>query len=140
MAETAPPKTHGSSSHIHAAAAAASASLRRSTEDFFYSASYFDEGPFAHVSQAGVTYMSGDNAVSMWKRLDTRDFIPWTTGMLLQVRCHLHSMQRDAAVLLSAHASRAWCESGEQRHVKHAPSTPVVPPRAVAQQRGRRVS
>ena len=59
--------------------------LSSGTEDVFYSASYVDEGAFAHVSQAGVSFKDGNNAVSMWKRLDSRDFIPWSQSMLLQV-------------------------------------------------------
>lgn len=53
--------------------------LSSGTEDYFLSASYFDEGPF-QFSQSGVTYSNGGSAVSMYKTHDSRDYIFWASG------------------------------------------------------------
>ena len=62
--------------------AAAPIFLSSGTEDFFLSASYFDEQKFAN-SQSGVTYLNKGN-VAMYKTHESRDFVLWEQGMLLQ--------------------------------------------------------
>jgi Protein of unknown function (DUF2961) len=53
--------------------------LSSGTEDYFLSASYFDEGPFAS-SQAGLTWNGPGGSKSMYKT-HTRDLIPFHGGM-----------------------------------------------------------
>ena len=54
---------------------------RSGTEDYFLSASYFDEGTFAS-SQSGLTWKAGDGSgdLSMYKT-HTRDLVPFHGGM-----------------------------------------------------------
>lgn len=59
--------------------------LSSGTEDYFLSASYFDEGMFK-TSQSGVTYKTGPGQVSMFKVHDSRDYILWQQGMNLTWR------------------------------------------------------
>lgn len=58
--------------------------LSSGTEDFFNSASYFDEGRFTN-SQSGLTYADGHD-FSMYKTLAGRDLVLWSAGMNLTWR------------------------------------------------------
>ena len=62
--------------------AAAPLFLSSGTEDFFLSASYFDEGMFQN-GQSGTTYLAGGNSVAMYKTHASRDPILWNDGMIL---------------------------------------------------------
>jgi hypothetical protein len=53
--------------------------LSSGTEDYFLSASYFDEGVFAG-SQAGLTYRGAGGDLSCYKT-HTRDLVPFHGGM-----------------------------------------------------------
>ena len=64
--------------------------LSSGTEDFFLSASYFDEGPFQN-SQSGVTYAGGRGDFAMYKTHESRDYVLWSDGALLQWRNNEHS-------------------------------------------------
>jgi hypothetical protein len=54
--------------------------LSSGTEDYFLSASYFDEGTFAD-SQAGYVFAGSGGSKSMYKLHDSRDLIPFHGGM-----------------------------------------------------------
>ena len=54
--------------------------LSSGTEDYFLSASYFDEGTFAD-SQAGYVFAGAGGSKSMYKLHDSRDLIPFHGGM-----------------------------------------------------------
>ena len=59
--------------------------LSSGTEDFFNSASYFDEAKFNN-RQSGVTYLTSgpSTGLAMYKTHESRDFVLWNDGMLLQ--------------------------------------------------------
>lgn len=54
--------------------------LSSGTEDYFLSASYYDEGMFK-TSQSGVTYQAGPGDVAMYKVHGSRDYLLWQDGM-----------------------------------------------------------
>lgn len=54
--------------------------LSSGTEDYFLSASYFDEGTFAE-SQSGYVFAGAGGSKSMYKTHDSRDLIPFHGGM-----------------------------------------------------------
>lgn len=56
--------------------------LSSGTEDYFLSASYFDEGTFAN-SQSGYVFAGAGGSKSMYKLHDSRDLIPFHGGMHL---------------------------------------------------------
>jgi len=59
--------------------------LSSGTEDYFLSASYFDEGMFK-TPQSGVTYKADPGAVAMYKIHESRDFLLWHKGMTMTWR------------------------------------------------------
>jgi hypothetical protein len=76
--------------------------LSSGTEDYFLSASYFDEGTFAGPS-AGLTYRGGGGNLSAYKTHD-RDLVPFHGGFTFEWRngetadCPTHwGTLRDAA-------------------------------------------
>lgn len=54
------------------------------TEDYFLSASYFDEGRFT-TSQSGLTYKTGSGGIASYK-VHTRDLVLWSDGFNLTWR------------------------------------------------------
>jgi hypothetical protein len=55
--------------------------LSSGTEDYFLSASYFDEGQFT-TPASGLTYKAGGGSMAAYK-VHTRDTVLWQAGMLL---------------------------------------------------------
>lgn len=58
--------------------------LPAQTEDYFLSASYFDEGRFT-TSQSGLTYKTGSGGIASYK-VHTRDLVLWSDGFNLTWR------------------------------------------------------
>lgn len=113
--------------------AAAPIFLSSGTEDFFLSASYFDEGPF-QTSQSGVTYSDGRSAVAMYKTHASRDYVVCESSRArgsrpaagaLCVQCdHAHHITQPQ--LATKQGTTARCFSGRTRSAAMAPA-PVRP-------------
>jgi hypothetical protein len=54
--------------------------LSSGTEDFFLSASYYDEGKFT-TSQSGLTYYDGAGSAAMYKTFASRDHLVFQSGL-----------------------------------------------------------
>ena len=72
--------------------------LSSGAEDYFLSASYFDEGMFK-TPNSGLTYFDHKGTVGVYKTHD-RDPVVWNDGMKLVVNSLLHSIPNLSNVLL----------------------------------------